>query len=103
MLEFIKNWVVAITVAVLLGAILEMFLPQSSIKKYAKTAIAITIMLVIITPVIGIFNGDINIQKELDKIFTGSNQVKVQTENNPSLYKDYVYEVYMRDKNNKNE
>ena len=103
MLELVKNWGIAITVAVLVGAILETLLPQSSIKKYAKTAIAITIMLVIVTPVIGIFNGKTDIKEELDGIFARNAEIKVQAENNLSLYKDYVYEVYMRNNKNKNE
>lgn len=103
MLEVIKNWAVAITVAVLLGAILEILLPHGSIKKYVKTAIALCLMLMILGPVIGIFNGKTDIQKELEGIFVQNGAARVQTKNNLTLYKDYVYEVYMRNKKNKNE
>ena len=105
MLEFIKNWVVAITVVVLIGAILELLLPQGSIKKYAKTAIAITIMLVIISPVIKLFNGEVNLDAKLNTIFSQPTLQQTQNDKENSLtsYKDYVYEVYMRNNKNKNE
>lgn len=104
MLEIVKNWVIAITIAVLIGALLEALLPQSSIKKYVKTAICIMILLIMVSPVISFLNGDTDIKSDLNGIFGGINEQIQKNENNDmSLYKDYVYEVYMRNKSNKNE
>ena len=92
------------TVAVLIAALLEALLPQSSIKKYVKTAISIMILLIIVSPVISFLKGDTNMKTDLNDIFGGvTEQIKKNENTDMSLYKDYVYEVYMRNKANKNE
>jgi len=102
--EIIRNWIVAITVAILIGAMLETLLPDSSIKKYVKLAIGLAIIVIILAPVVGFFNGQTDVGKELGAVFTKLEQESRQYEEKGlAQYKDYVYEVYMRNKKNKNE
>ncbi len=104
MLEIVKNWVIAITIAVLIGALLEALLPQSSIKKYVKTAICIMILLIIVSPVVSFLKGDTDIKSDLNGIFGNiTEQIQKNEDTDMSLYKDYVYDLYMRNKSNKNE
>lgn len=101
LMELIKNWAVAITLAVLIGALLETLLPESGIKKYVRMAIGIMVIIVIISPVMDLFGSGTDF-KEANIIFPAAASGAAE-QNDMSLYKDYVYEVYMRNNANKNE
>lgn len=51
-IEFITNWTQGIIVAVIIGTIIEMILPNSSNSKYVKTVIGIFVLFTIISPII---------------------------------------------------
>jgi stage III sporulation protein AF len=104
MLEIVKNWAMAVSVAVLIGTVLEMLLPDTSVKKYVKFAIGLVILIVVIMPVIGLFTGKADVKGELGAAFSGiEKRISEYEEKDITAYKDYVYEVYMRNKKNKNE
>ena len=57
MIDWISNWASAIIVAVIIGTIIEMILPEGNSKKYIKVVIGIYVLFTIISPVITKFTG----------------------------------------------
>ena len=56
-MEWISNWAGAIIIAVIIGTIIEMILPEGSSKKYIKVVVGVYILFTIISPVITKFSG----------------------------------------------
>lgn len=52
MINFINSWVQGIIIAVIISTIIEMILPDGTIKKYVRTVIGTYIVFVIISPII---------------------------------------------------
>lgn len=55
MIEWISSWAQGIVVAVIVGTIIEMILPEGNNKKYIKTIIGVYILFTITVPVINKF------------------------------------------------
>lgn len=67
MIEWISNWAGSIIVAVVIGTIIEMILPEGNSKKYIKMVIGLYILFTIVSPVINSFTGNkIKLSDELD-------------------------------------
>lgn len=56
LIEALKAWIVNITIAVFFTSAVEMILPDNSMKKYAKFVLGLLLIVVIITPLIKIFD-----------------------------------------------
>ena len=52
MISWISSWAQGIIMAVIIGAIIEMILPEGNSKKYVKIVIGVYILFTIISPVI---------------------------------------------------
>lgn len=52
MINFINSWTRGIIIAVIISTIIEMILPNGSIKKYVRSIIGVYIVFVIISPII---------------------------------------------------
>lgn len=57
-MEWISNWIQGIIVAVIIGTLIEMILPEGNCKKYIKVVIGVYIMFSIISPVITKITGN---------------------------------------------
>ncbi len=57
MINFINLWVKGIIIAVIISTIIEMILPDNSIKKYVKTVMGIYIVFIIVSPIITKISG----------------------------------------------
>ena len=57
MVEWISEWAGAIIVAVIIGTIIEMILPEGNSKKYIKVVIGIYVLFTIVSPIITKFTG----------------------------------------------
>lgn len=67
MVEWISNWAEAIIIAVIIGTIIEMILPEGNSKKYIKVVIGIYVLFTIVSPIITKFTGeDIEVSDILD-------------------------------------
>lgn len=67
MIEWISNWAEAIIIAVIIGTIIEMILPEGNSKKYIKVVIGIYVLFTIVSPIITKFTGeDIEVSDILD-------------------------------------
>ncbi|MBU3110668.1 stage III sporulation protein AF [Clostridium lacusfryxellense] len=68
MIELLKLWVTSITIAVFFITAVEMILPDNSMKKYAKFVLGLLLIVVIIKPIIKIFDKDFNISAYSGKV-----------------------------------
>ena len=55
---WVSNWIQGIVVAVIIGTIIEMILPEGNCKKYIKVVIGVYILFSIISPIITKFSGN---------------------------------------------
>ena len=58
MIEALKVWVTNITIAIFFIAAVEMILPDNNMRKYAKFVLGLMLIVVIINPIIKIFDKD---------------------------------------------
>ena len=58
MVEWLSEWAGAIIVAVIIGTIIEMILPEGNSKKYIKVVIGIYVLFTIVSPIITKFTGE---------------------------------------------
>lgn len=56
-MEWISDWAGGIIIAVIIGTVIEMILPEGSSKKYIKVVIGVYVVFTIVTPVITKFTG----------------------------------------------
>lgn len=97
-MKFITSWVQGIIIAVIIGSIIEMLLPNGNSKKYIKVVIGVYIVFTIVSPVISKFTGSefkldsiIDINKYEDKI--SSYEVDTKSLENTNNYN--IKEVYI--------
>lgn len=86
LIEGLKVWVTNITIAIFFITAVEMILPDNSMKKYAKFVLGLMLIVVIINPIMKIFDKDFNFNSYSNKATTymeGSN-----TEKDIKKYKD---------------
>ena len=67
MIEALKVWVTNITVAIFFITAIEMILPDNNMKKYAKFVLGLMLIVVIINPIIKLFNKDFNFSSYSNK------------------------------------
>ncbi|MGK0466264.1 stage III sporulation protein AF [Clostridium sp.] len=67
MIEVLKVWVTNITIAVFFITAVEMILPDNNMKKYAKFVLGLMLIVVIINPVIKIFDKNFDLYSYSNK------------------------------------
>ena len=78
MIDLLKVWVTNITVAIFFITAVEMILPDNNMKKYAKFVMGLMLIVVIINPIIKIFDKDFDLNSYSSKATSymeGSTQV----------------------------
>ena len=92
-----NSWAQGIIVAIIIGSIIQMILPDSKNKKYIKVIIGIYVLFCIISPVIGkSFNlSEYNIEKYLDfPDSTSKNEIYTYDENVKNTFKNnLIYNI----------
>lgn len=78
MVNFLRSWVLNIVTIIIFVTFLEILLPNSSIKKYIKMIVGLLIMLVILSPVLELVNGNIKIENEILKTSAQIEQKSLQ-------------------------
>ena len=61
MIEGLRGWIINICTAIFFITVVEMLLPNNSLKKYAKFVLGLILITVVISPIIKIVNNDFNI------------------------------------------
>ncbi|WP_392486389.1 stage III sporulation protein AF [Haloimpatiens sp. FM7315] len=85
MIEFMKVWVVNISIGVFFILAIEMIMPSNSLKKYVKFILGLILMVIIINPIVKLFNGDIDINALIQKnSYVDKNEYK-------NSYNEYKY------------
>ncbi|HHV73738.1 stage III sporulation protein AF [Thermoanaerobacterium sp. PSU-2] len=72
-MDEVKRWIIQIAYISILAIIFELLIPSSSMKKYVKVVIGLTIMIAIINPVLGFIKSGININSALEKEYNYNN------------------------------
>lgn len=97
-MDFITSWVQGIIIAVIIGSIIEMLLPNGNSKKYIKVVIGVYIVFSIVSPIISKFTGSelklesiIDINKYEEKIAS----YEIDTKNLENTNKYNIKEVYI--------
>jgi stage III sporulation protein AF len=67
LIELLKVWITNITIAVFFITAVEMILPDNSMKKYAKFVLGLLLIVVIINPIIKIFDKNFDLQSYSNK------------------------------------
>ncbi|NFH87161.1 stage III sporulation protein AF [Clostridium botulinum] len=75
MLQWLKEWITNIAVAVFFITAIEMLLPKNNIKKYGKFVLGLILITVILNPIIKIFHKDYNISQYVEKATASFNNV----------------------------
>ena len=68
MIELLKVWITSITIAVFFITAVEMILPDNSMKKYSKFVLGLILIVVIINPIIKVFDKNFNLNSYSDKV-----------------------------------
>lgn len=66
MVQVLKNWITSIVVVVIFMSLIDILLPSNSIKKYARLVFGLIIIIIIITPIISLFNKGIDIDAKIN-------------------------------------
>ena len=82
MISWISSWAQGIIMAVIIGAIIEMILPEGNSKKYVKIVIGVYVLFTIIYPVISKITGKTIQVSDILEL----NKYIEETENNSKLY-----------------
>lgn len=80
MLQWLKEWITNIAVAVFFITAIEMLLPKNNIKKYGKFVLGLILITVILNPIIKIFNKDYNISQYVDKATASFNNIEYKND-----------------------
>lgn len=59
----LKNWILSIVVIIMFLSLVDILLPNNSLKKYAKLAMGLIVIIIIITPIFNLFNGKADINR----------------------------------------
>lgn len=76
MVNWLSDWAGAIIIAVIIGTIIEMILPEGSSKKYIKVVVGIYILFTIVSPLITKFTGKSLAVSDLLELDTYMNEIK---------------------------
>lgn len=98
MIEWISSWAETIIIAVIIGTIIEIILPEGNNKKYIKVVIGIYILFTIISPVISNFTGKslavsdiIDLDEYIDEVKEKEiSQNMLEEQNNSSIRDIYI-------------
>lgn len=90
----LKNYIVTIVSTVILNEILLMILPDGSMKKYIKVVCAIVILIIIITPFVGLLTGSTP-AIDIQNILNGVNQSYIE-KTDIDIYQNYVNTIFER-------
>ena len=93
MIDFFKNWIEQIAIAIVIVSIIELILPSGNLKKYIKIVLGIYVVFCIISPFINNFNLFNLEELELDKY----NQVQTSSAINQESMNKRIQNLYIEE------
>lgn len=97
-MDWISNWAGGIIVAVIIGTIIEMILPEGNSKKYIKLVIGIYVLFTIVSPIITKFTGntfEVSDVFEIDTYIEEANKAAKSSNQVLSNNEDNILSVYL--------
>src|SRR5699024_1066022 len=92
-MSLLTEWVTQIVVFIFIGTILDLIIPNQSMKRYVHIVVGLTLLLILIKPILFVFQE--HIPSAIDKIETAiekQDMSSLLTENNLDLKKDEIHE-----------
>lgn len=80
MIEFLGNWTKNIVYVIIFVTILEILLPNNSMRKYIRVVAGLLIMVVILTPITQLFDQNVKIQDVLSKSYVEMEQMDIKNQ-----------------------
>lgn len=76
MLEYLKIWIKNIVVIMMLGLVLEVFIPRGDLKKYVKMVMGLFVILVMLQPLLKLVDYNFSLATEVNiKNFPGKEEI----------------------------
>ncbi|GAA0296362.1 stage III sporulation protein AF [Gracilibacillus halotolerans] len=99
MIEYFMNWMLQIIVFIILAMLVDLVIPGNKLKQYVKLVIGLLLILIIIQPVLQLFNMDLHLVERMLNTDTSTfieknieNEVNEQKEEIESIHRAYVLE-----------
>ncbi|MGG7164015.1 stage III sporulation protein AF [Clostridium ihumii] len=67
MIEGLRNFIIILSSAVFFITAVQMILPDNSMKKYCKFVLGLVLVVIMLNPIVKLFNSEINIYDEIEK------------------------------------
>ena len=93
MIEFLKNWIEQIAIAIVIVSIIELILPSGNLKKYIKIVLGIYVVFCIISP----FTNNYNLFNLEDLEFDKYNQVQTSSAINQENMNKRIQNLYIEE------
>ena len=98
MVDFLKEWIKNIVILIIFITMLELLLPNSSMKKYVNMIVGLLLIIVILNPLVVIVNKDIDIENEVFKtsVEMDKNAVYLTHSNLEKTQENQMIQVYKK-------
>ncbi len=98
MIEVIRNWIVNLVVVILLSVLVDIILPNGSMRKYAKFVLGILIIFVVISPIIAAFQKGFSLEEEIfrNTHSLDMDDLKFQAQMIEDKYQDTILNLYKK-------
>ncbi|MGI6705471.1 MAG: stage III sporulation protein AF [Clostridia bacterium] len=98
MAELIRNWIVNLVVVILLSVLVDIILPNGSMRKYAKFVLGIMIIFVVMSPIIAAFQKGFQLEEEIfhHTHVLDMDDLKYQAQTIEDKYQDTILNLYKK-------
>jgi len=98
MVELIRNWIVNLVVVILLSVLVDIILPNGSMRKYAKFVLGIMIVYVVMSPLIVAFRERFSLEEEIIRNTNAleMDDLKFQAQMIEDKYQDTILNLYKK-------
>lgn len=95
-MEYLKDWIMSVVTTVIFITILELILPEGSIKKYVKLATGLLIMVAVLSPIFKIFSDNVSLNERISSYTANlSSYSKVDTKKANEEFKKKTKEAFV--------
>lgn len=93
--EFLRSWVKDVAIIFIIISMIEILLPNNSMKRYIDMIIGFLVIIVIISPFIKLLNKDLDFEREVFKNNIEQNQLVYKDDLNlSSIQEEQIKEIY---------
>ncbi|WP_331460453.1 stage III sporulation protein AF [Gracilibacillus suaedae] len=78
MIEYLSSWILQIIIYMILAMIVDLILPSSTLKQYVKLVVGLLLILIILQPLLSVFN--VNVNQMVDQIIPTNSASSVESE-----------------------